>query len=59
MTNVSDRAAKYLNFFDVRVSDIRLEEVGRGISFECSYGGRKVDSKRLSGGGESGISASN
>ena len=50
MTNVSDRSAKYLTFFDVGVSDIRLEEVGRGISFECSYGGRKVDSTRLSGG---------
>jgi exonuclease SbcC len=50
LTNVSSRAANYLSLFDVRVSDIRLEEKGRGISFECSYGGRKVDSKRLSGG---------
>jgi exonuclease SbcC len=50
LTNVSSRAANYLRLFDVRVSDIRLEEKGRGISFECSYGGRKVDSKRLSGG---------
>jgi exonuclease SbcC len=50
LTNVSNRAANYLNLFDVRVSDIRLEEKGRGIFFECSYGGRKVDSNRLSGG---------
>ncbi len=50
LANVSSRAASYLNLFDVRISDIRVEEDRRGISFECSYGGRKVDSKRLSGG---------
>jgi len=52
LKNVSERAARYLDLFDVRFSDIRLEETreGKGISFVSSYGGRRADSERLSGG---------
>ncbi len=52
LKNVSERAARYLDLFDVRYSDIRLEETreGKGISFVSSYGGRRADSERLSGG---------
>jgi len=50
---VSDRAREYLDMFDVRIDDVRIvEESGErgGVRFVCFYGGREVDSDRLSGG---------
>ena len=49
---VSDRVREYLDMFDVRIDDVRIEESGErgGVRFVCFYGGREVDSDRLSGG---------
>jgi exonuclease SbcC len=50
---VSDRAREYLDMFDVRIDDVRIIEEGGergGVRFVCFYGGREVDSDRLSGG---------
>jgi exonuclease SbcC len=48
---VSERSRAYLSMFSIRVDDVRIWENEKGeVVFGCSYGGREVDSKRLSGG---------
>jgi exonuclease SbcC len=48
---VSERAREYLSMFSIRVDDVRIWEDEKGeVVFGCSYGGREVDSDRLSGG---------
>jgi exonuclease SbcC len=47
---VSESARAYLSMFSIRVDDVRIREEEGKVVFGCSYGGREVDSKRLSGG---------
>lgn len=50
LNQVSDRARKYLDIFDVRIDDVKIEEVSKAVVFKCYYRGSEVDAKRLSGG---------
>jgi len=47
---VSDHARRYLDIFDVRIDDVKIEESGRAVVFKCYYRGREVNAERLSGG---------
>jgi exonuclease SbcC len=48
---VSERARGYLSMFSIRLDDVRIWENEKNeVVFGCSYGGREVDSRRLSGG---------
>ncbi|MCS7132903.1 MAG: SMC family ATPase, partial [Aigarchaeota archaeon] len=47
---VADHARKYLDIFETRIDDVKIEESAKAINFKCYYRGREVDVKRLSGG---------
>ncbi|GBC71238.1 putative DNA double-strand break repair Rad50 ATPase [Candidatus Calditenuaceae archaeon HR02] len=47
---VADHAKSYLDAFDVRIDDVKIEESGVKIMFKCFFRGREVDMSRLSGG---------
>jgi len=49
-SRVADQARKYLDVFDVRIDDVKIEERGRSVVFKCFFRGREVDKDRLSGG---------
>lgn len=50
LRRVADQARKYLDIFNVRIDDVRIEESAKSIGFKCYHRGREIDVRRLSGG---------